>query len=876
MSTIESLSELAVWNEYREFLKERLKQLPSGDAPFLLSKTKIDFKIGSTVWKGFVVMVGIKGAATAKILKKDGVQFREGKCQVQGTELVISGLDGGFVKAAAVTLDKLHLGFSISGAEDAEDDAKAPPVASAQLDKRLQSLLADIKRASAVTTKETEPLLAQAKLRAQQSQALFASDAVQATKLLQEGEEFARQALAGTSESGEAAVAAKVEARREELLAAIADAEKLKEPANKGVLEQARKAAEGVLVAVGKKQYDLVEKLFDSIEGLLSQVVEGPEPAPNADPDLPGIGDWKEYRAFMKAQIKRLPKEGGPAFISREKVPFTIEGKSFESHALLVGQKGRILVQILRRAGTLFMEGTARLDGTSLRVGGIKMKLLKGAAKTMLRLRAGCKIVPEGSLPPDEDEDAEDATLDPIGKASIEKEIKAIAESLVKLRDALDTQKKSIAGLKQDAEDKRKAADAAAKRTRELGDKGTDTPKDWDDLSKANEAAETAKFTAKRAATDSDRAATEFREFTETLHRIRDATDSDSKKKAELTKLKADVAGRLLDLAIVNIDTKDPKAGKIIADQIKKRFGVSFNLNQSKITGIDKDGNQVFKDNDKKVDPKKEAATLKELYVTLSRAPVFPASHLKSLTISLRPSNSESEGGVYYEDGKSAEITCRRPGESFNYGDQLNSAAYFPDGVEDNCKAANSDPVNYFDWATLHEVAHAVDAKNKFMTKNGAAPKYGAWIEYGNKIEPIATAVANQFGKSLAAPEKAKLEKYALALMKNAKVAAPATPEQTAVKKWVDGVRVGKGLWWDGGASKNLAIGGRVYQEAYDFGGGWWNSYDLAARRQGIHGYQFRAPGEWFAELYAAYYSDKLKPSHPFVPDLAKLELPAK
>src|SRR5882762_3708111 len=244
MSTIDSLSELAIWNEYREFMKERLKQLPSGDAPFLLSKTKIDFKVGSTVWKGFAVMVGIKGASTAKLLKSDGVQFREGKCQVQGTELVVSGLDATAVKAAAETLKKLHLGFSIAGVEDAEDGAEAPAVASVQLAKRLESLLADIKRASAVTTKETEPLLAQARLRAEQSHALFKGDPIEATKLLQEGEEFARQALAGTSESGEAAVAAKVEARREELLGEIADAEKLKDPANKSVIEQARKRSE--------------------------------------------------------------------------------------------------------------------------------------------------------------------------------------------------------------------------------------------------------------------------------------------------------------------------------------------------------------------------------------------------------------------------------------------------------------------------------------------------------------------------------------------------------------------------------------------------------------------------------------------------------
>ena len=875
MSTIESLSELVIWNEYREFTKERLKQLPSGDSPFLLSKTKVDFKIGSSVWKGFAVMVGIKGVATAKLLKKDGLQFRDGKCQVQGTELVVSGLDDAAVKAAAETMQKLKVGFSISGVEDAEDGDKAPTVASAQLEKRLIAFIADLKRAKAVATKETEPLLEKARERALQAQTILKTDAIQATKLLQEAEEFAHQVMAGTSESSDAAVAAKVEVRRKEYLAEIAEVEKLKNPANQGLVDQAKKAAEGVLAAVGKKQYDVVEKLFDAIEGLLSQVVEGPEPAADADPDLVGIGDWKEYRTFMKVQVKRLPKEGGPAFISREPVPFTVDDKPFASHAILVGQKGRVLVQILRRTGMLFMEGTARLEGALLKVGGIKMRLLKGAAKTMVKLRAGCKIAPEGSLPPDDDEVAQDATeLDPTGKAAIDKEVKEIAELLVKLTDAVDTQKKSIPTLKQAAEDKRKSADAAAKRARELGDKGTDTDKDWDDLAKANEDAESAKFTAKRAATDAERAANELREFTEKLNRIRDEVDTEKNKKAALKTLKDAVAGRLLDMAIVNLDPKDPKAGKIIADQIKKRFGVSFNLYSSKITGRDAAGNQKFKDSDKKVDPKKEAATLKELYVTLSRAPVFPASKLKTINISLRPKESESEGGVYYEDSKTAEVTCRRPGESFNYGDQLNSRAYFPDGVDDNCKAANADPVNYFDWATLHEVAHAVDAKNKYMAKNSKEAKYGAWIEYGNKVEPIATAVANEFGKSLPAADKTKLEKYALALMKDAKVAAPATPEQTKVKNWVDSVRVGKGIWWDGAASKNLAIGGRVYQEAYE--GGWWNSYDYNARKQGIHGYQFRAPGEWFAELYAAYYSDKLKPSHPFVPELAKLELPSK
>ena len=80
------------------------------------------------------------------------------------------------------------------------------------------------------------------------------------------------------------------------------------------------------------------------------------------------------------------------------------------------------------------------------------------------------------------------------------------------------------------------------------------------------------------------------------------------------------------------------------------------------------------------------------------------------------------------------------------------------------------------------------------------------------------------------------------------------------MKDWCDALRVGKELWGRGTESKQRAIAGRVYHEAYD---GSWVSYDVAARTKGVTGYQFRAPGEWLSELYAAYRSGKLKPSHP-------------
>ncbi|MGZ5893544.1 MAG: hypothetical protein ACXWJ7_13105, partial [Caldimonas sp.] len=69
------------------------------------------------------------------------------------------------------------------------------------------------------------------------------------------------------------------------------------------------------------------------------------------------------------------------------------------------------------------------------------------------------------------------------------------------------------------------------------------------------------------------------------------------------------------------------------------------------------------------------------------------------------------------------------------------------------------------------------------------------------------------------------------------------------------------GLWDRGdSAAAKYALGSSVYQESYD---GTWTSYALSARGAILCNYQFRAAGEWFAEPYAAFFLQKLKPSHP-------------
>lgn len=229
----------------------------------------------------------------------------------------------------------------------------------------------------------------------------------------------------------------------------------------------------------------------------------------------------------------------------------------------------------------------------------------------------------------------------------------------------------------------------------------------------------------------------------------------------------------------------------------------------------------------------------------------------------------EDVGGAAYGGGE-MDLNCGRTGKGFSHNQaaELASPEYFPDGVDEDCQPPDDkrqEEITYFDWATLHEVGHAVDDDNTFMDTHMAGAAYGGWEDYGSDPSTPARVAAAHFKYD---------EAYIKAVLQGGTPAAP-PPQGTVSQTDWDAIKVkvdewcakvmGLRLWWDGSGSKAVAINGRVYQLAYDTPK--WVSYLLAARSKGIHGYQFRAPGEWFAELYAAYYSGMLKPEHPSVKD---------
>lgn len=196
-----------------------------------------------------------------------------------------------------------------------------------------------------------------------------------------------------------------------------------------------------------------------------------------------------------------------------------------------------------------------------------------------------------------------------------------------------------------------------------------------------------------------------------------------------------------------------------------------------------------------------------------------------------------------------------------------------PAVIDPECKPVNNDVVEFLAFAAAHEVGHGVDDSKGFMKQFGKGPKYGGWITFGGSVQPLADAIgaAARFAAFYKTPAQ---KQYVLDKLMSkpvtAPAVAPASAEETALKAF--------DLWHSVATSANvyrrqgdcdfLKIGDYVYHEAYARN---WVGYLHAARSKALTGYQFRAPGEWFAELYAGYRSGKLRPEHPAMEWLTKL-----
>ncbi len=252
----------------------------------------------------------------------------------------------------------------------------------------------------------------------------------------------------------------------------------------------------------------------------------------------------------------------------------------------------------------------------------------------------------------------------------------------------------------------------------------------------------------------------------------------------------------------------------------------------------------------------KGSKSVKKLYDLLRDV---PKSHTKG-NIKLQKIErygDKTGSGSYRPSTGRIKLECGRTGDGKE--EELCATRHLPD-VEDDCKPKGGNPPA-FSFTALHEIGHAVDDKIGFMDRKGGDGDKGAWESYGGDVTKVADAGHTKTKYDKAAI-KHYLENKAWPSLEPAKPDTMTGPNWAKAKReaeeWCKNIR--NDLWWKGALCKAVEVGGRVYQEAYD---GDWVSYALAARTKGITGYQFRAPGEWFAELYAAHHSGSLRNSHP-------------
>lgn len=329
-----------------------------------------------------------------------------------------------------------------------------------------------------------------------------------------------------------------------------------------------------------------------------------------------------------------------------------------------------------------------------------------------------------------------------------------------------------------------------------------------------------------------------------------------------------------LDEMIKNLDESTQR--KVVRIAFQARFGCKLEMlhdNTFDVNDPQYDGSTMARDGSgdgwwTTAEEDKKSPDLRRFYKVMSK---LPAKHTRdnAKLEKFRYRDSETADSSWaWSDYNEVVMNEGRADKSGIYG--CGRPEEVPDDVKEACKPANDEPITYFDWNTAHEVGHTLDAKLGFMKSRTNQSKFAGWREHVGSDE-VADALIKEYAFD---------DAYVRDLLNGGAPAVPAAPpgvdpvdwsqKKTLVDAHYEKMKAGNNPWASQATAKSLAIGGRVYQQSYDTPS--WTSYELSARQEAISGYQFRSPLEWFSELFAAYKSKKLKPDHPAMEWLTRLD----
>jgi len=102
---------------------------------------------------------------------------------------------------------------------------------------------------------------------------------------------------------------------------------------------------------------------------------------------------WEDYKDFLKQHLKRVRDDEDVIYVSKNKVDFDVDGRSWSGHAVLAGPMAEVATKKLKRFGITFRTGVCKRAGRDLEIGGLDSRFLRGAKKTFSKLKLPYRIL---------------------------------------------------------------------------------------------------------------------------------------------------------------------------------------------------------------------------------------------------------------------------------------------------------------------------------------------------------------------------------------------------------------------------------------------------------------------------------------------------
>jgi hypothetical protein len=264
-----------------------------------------------------------------------------------------------------------------------------------------------------------------------------------------------------------------------------------------------------------------------------------------------------------------------------------------------------------------------------------------------------------------------------------------------------------------------------------------------------------------------------------------------------------------------------------------------------------------------------EAGGLRRMWNVLEALPPAHVEGNSALDFVERYEHDEgASAGGYYSSGRNNAAMAYDPDTLTSANRAARANVLRDDGTQVD------DPllgVNRFDKVARHEVGHAVDQSGGHSDTYCVGNEGGGdWqvLDTGQVAQTLVTASSGAIAGWGNAAQKAAIIACLQGVVNERKPGElddridaldGLTDDEKARVKADNAVQVLKGCfamrghnpWYKYPDSGGITLGDRIYQEAYQ--SDWW-SYKQSTRTRKVSTYQYRAPGEWFAEAYAAYY----------------------